>query len=95
MNNLNSTQKSYVLNSINKALSGLSTWQGADVSYSNMYMMGMVNCIICGEAPGVNETLGAMSAQHGYKLLNDCPLAFINMVVVAKRRNNLFFMDKF
>ena len=71
MNNLNSTQKSYVLNSINKALPGLSAWQGADVSYSNMYMMGMVNCIICGEAPGVNETLGAMSAQHGYKLLND------------------------
>ena len=69
MHNLNSTQREYVISSINKA--GLSKWQGVDVSYSNMYMMGMVNCIICGEAPGVNQSLGARAAQHGYKLLND------------------------
>ena len=71
MGNLNSTQRDYVIGSINKALPGLSKWQGVDVSYSNMYMMGMVNCIICGEAPGVDQTLGARAALHGYRLLNE------------------------
>ena len=36
MDNLNSKQRAYVLDSINKALPGLSKWQGADESYSNM-----------------------------------------------------------
>ena len=70
MSSLNATSRNWVIQSINKALPMLSTWESIDVSYSNMYFMGMVNAIICGEAPGVDPTLGAASASHGYALLN-------------------------
>ena len=69
-NALNETSKTYLLHSINKALPSLSIWQSIDVSYSNMYFMGMINCIICGEAPGVDRKLGTAAAQHGYDLLD-------------------------
>ena len=70
MDNLNTSSRTWVIDSINKALPALAQWHGADVSYSNMYFMGMVNCIICGEAPGVHAT-GAQVALHGYALVDD------------------------
>ena len=69
MDNLSADDKAYVLDSINKALPGLAKYPGPDVSYSNIYFMGEVNCVICGEAPGVNATLGAATAAHGYDTL--------------------------
>jgi hypothetical protein len=71
MNSLNEIDKAWFIESMNKALPGLSSWKGADVSYSNMYFMGMTNCMICGEAPMVNSTLGQAAAENGYKLLEE------------------------
>ena len=71
MASVNTTSAQWIVASINKALPGLAVWSSIDVSYSNMYFMGMVNCIICGEAPGVNRTLGQAAATHGYTLFNN------------------------
>ena len=72
MNALNATSKQYVLDSIAKALPSLSIWNAIDVSYSNMFFMGMVNAIICGEVPGiVNTTAATKAANHGYLLLEN------------------------
>jgi hypothetical protein len=71
MNALNESSKKYILQSINKALPQLAVWDNVDVSYSNMYFMGMVNAIICGEVPGVNQTLGNLASLHGYQLFEN------------------------
>ena len=75
MAGLNATAQAHMLGAVEHALPSLATWDSGavpiapDVSYSNMYMMGMVNCILIGEAPGINRTLGAAAAAHGYDLV--------------------------
>ena len=72
MNALNDSAREWVLQSIDKALPSLSTWRGADVSYSNMYFMGMVNTFLCSSAPGLpNATRIADAREHGKELLQE------------------------
>ena len=73
VDSLNTDDRAWFIDTINEALPSLSEWKGADVSYSNMYFMGMVNSILCGEGniTGINATLGHSAAKNGYSLLSD------------------------
>ena len=71
MNSLNTSDRRWVINAVNEALPSLAKPSSVDVSYSNIYFMGMVNRVLCGEAPGVDPNLGSKSAARGYLLKND------------------------
>ena len=50
----------------------LATWHSVDVSYSNMYFMGMVNSFLCASVPGLpNATRVTEAYAHGKLLLQE------------------------